>query len=506
MKKLVNKSISIALSILLIVAVLPVSVIKVTAALPTPTGNVANRIQQLRQLFDTNSYFSENGNACTHSSSSHCNASNNDFNCRFTEIMRRRFNYSQTQVNLHSWADTCAGFARFAYFYIFGNPWNVSGSNAPSTAEILPTTLIADARPGDIVRWSTNTHWALYLGNNLFFHSNINGTNRVSYGTAFDGTIIQIIRANNYDEINSYTVTLNRNSGTGGTASVRAVLNQPMPSATMPTRTGFAFQGYFDTSAATGGTRYYNANGTSARNWDKTSNSILWARWTPTNTSFNTALPLTLTNNIADVNITTTNQMLFYSFTPPTTGFYTFESLNNGFSDPFGWLFNSNATPVELVSNDNGAGSSNFRIVYHLSASQRYFIRAGCFQNGTGNYRLRVTRTSSLSSTPITPNPSAITTTTTRTVSIGKAYERQYFTFTAPSAGTYRFESFNNGASDPYGWVYNVNGTQLAANSNSGGNNNFSMLVYNMNRGDTVYFVAGCTGANTGVFQVRVTQ
>ena len=77
------------------------------------------------------------------------------------------------------------------------------------------------------------------------------------------------------------TVSLNANGGSGGTSSVQASSGQAMPSATMPTRTGYSFQGYYDTNAASGGTQYYNSSGGSARNWDKTSDTTLWARWSP---------------------------------------------------------------------------------------------------------------------------------------------------------------------------------------------------------------------------------
>ena len=76
----------------------------------------------------------------------------------------------------------------------------------------------------------------------------------------------------------TYTVTLDANGGTDGTTSVIATYGQAMPSATMPTRTGYTFNGYFD--ATSGGTKYYNANGTSARTWNKTSNTTLYAQWT----------------------------------------------------------------------------------------------------------------------------------------------------------------------------------------------------------------------------------
>ncbi|MBQ7597844.1 MAG: hypothetical protein IJU56_04620 [Clostridia bacterium] len=78
---------------------------------------------------------------------------------------------------------------------------------------------------------------------------------------------------------NTYEVTLNKNDGTGGTTSVTATYDAAMPSTTMPTRAGYTFAGYYDTSAQTGGTKYYNADGSSARAWDKAAASTLWARW-----------------------------------------------------------------------------------------------------------------------------------------------------------------------------------------------------------------------------------
>ena len=105
-----------------------------------------------------------------------------------------------------------------------------------------------------------------------------------------------------------YTVTLNNNGGTGGTLSVVATLNDDMPNiASLPTRAGtgtpgfhgdissignevlygdgsYKFEGYFD--ASTGGTKYYNADGTSARAWDKETNATLYAHWKLVDESF----------------------------------------------------------------------------------------------------------------------------------------------------------------------------------------------------------------------------
>ncbi len=82
----------------------------------------------------------------------------------------------------------------------------------------------------------------------------------------------------------NYTVTLNKNAddATAGTASVTATYGDAMPttSVNMPTRTGYTFEGYYDTDAASGGTQYYTSAGASARTWNKTSNTTLYARWT----------------------------------------------------------------------------------------------------------------------------------------------------------------------------------------------------------------------------------
>ena len=76
------------------------------------------------------------------------------------------------------------------------------------------------------------------------------------------------------------TISFNANGGTGGqTTSVLATKGSAMPAITaVPTRTGYTFLGYFD--ATTGGTKYYNADKSSAKNWDKDVTSVtLYAQW-----------------------------------------------------------------------------------------------------------------------------------------------------------------------------------------------------------------------------------
>ena len=92
---------------------------------------------------------------------------------------------------------------------------------------------------------------------------------------------------------NTYTVMFNRNGGpANGSGSVTATYNAAMPSATMPTRAGYTFDGYYD--AASGGTQYYTSAGASARAWNKTANTTLYAHWTKN--SYNLTLNLNKTN------------------------------------------------------------------------------------------------------------------------------------------------------------------------------------------------------------------
>ena len=80
---------------------------------------------------------------------------------------------------------------------------------------------------------------------------------------------------------NSYTISFDANGGSGTTASVSATYDGNMPSITNGiSRSGYTFTGFYDTK--TGGTKYYNADGSSARTWNKAANKTLYAQWTLT--------------------------------------------------------------------------------------------------------------------------------------------------------------------------------------------------------------------------------
>ena len=73
------------------------------------------------------------------------------------------------------------------------------------------------------------------------------------------------------------TVTLDRNGGAGGSASVTATYEQSMPTIDIPSLKGYTFLGYY--TAANGGKQYYNGNGQGVLNCDFYSPITLYAHW-----------------------------------------------------------------------------------------------------------------------------------------------------------------------------------------------------------------------------------
>jgi uncharacterized repeat protein (TIGR02543 family) len=103
------------------------------------------------------------------------------------------------------------------------------------------------------------------------------GGTEVTSGTLVTITSDQTLTAS--WEAEAYTVTLDSQLGTGGSPSVVVSFDAPMPSAlTAPTRTGYAFDGYY--SAISGaGTKYYDSGMVTVQNWNIPSDTTLFANW-----------------------------------------------------------------------------------------------------------------------------------------------------------------------------------------------------------------------------------
>ena len=139
----------------------------------------------------------------------------------------------------------------------------------------------------------------------------------------YSGTITEISTSGEttLTPVNTITVTLDAQGGSGGTTSVEATPNVAMPSITPPSWTGYIFGGYF-TQTNGGGEKYYNADGSCAKEvCDLTTATTLYAQWIASTTC---TVTLDHQNGTATTSVTATNGVCMPSVTPPTKTGYTF--------------------------------------------------------------------------------------------------------------------------------------------------------------------------------------
>ena len=79
-------------------------------------------------------------------------------------------------------------------------------------------------------------------------------------------------------EPTSFTVTFEKQGGSGGNDNVTVYYETAMPTANKPSKTGYDFAGYFSEENGEG-TKYYNADMSSAHIWDVLANGTLYALW-----------------------------------------------------------------------------------------------------------------------------------------------------------------------------------------------------------------------------------
>ena len=172
--------------------------------------------------------------------------------------------------DLHEWGaflSTSASWTTYYYKYVsFNGNGSTSGSMGTQTIENSgKLSNNAFSRTGYTYDgWATSSTGGKAYDNQ--------GTITANSGSK--GNVTLFARWN----ANKYTVTLDRQGGTTGSTSVTATYDAGMPSITVPTRAGYTFDGYFDGKNGSG-TKYYNANGSSARTWNKASNATLYAKW-----------------------------------------------------------------------------------------------------------------------------------------------------------------------------------------------------------------------------------
>ena len=122
-----------------------------------------------------------------------------------------------------------------------------------------------------------------------------------------------------YNNNSEYTVTLNKDGGYGGTSTVYVEYGDSMPYATAPSKSGYEFGGYY-TSRNGVGTQYYTVSMSSARKWNKSSNTTLYAYWIEEDDS----IALTENNFESYFNFTSSCSVSRYDYGSSGTATYSF--------------------------------------------------------------------------------------------------------------------------------------------------------------------------------------
>lgn len=148
------------------------------------------------------------------------------------------------------------------------------GSNGSDRVDAIYNSAMPSATPPTQTGYTFQGYYAQPNGNGKkYYHSDMSSAN--TWDISDNKTIYA------YWKGNTYTVTFDKQGGYGGTTSVVATYGSPMPTynITAPTRTGYTFKGYYDQRNGNGAKYYDGPNLSNVQNWNKTSNTTLYADW-----------------------------------------------------------------------------------------------------------------------------------------------------------------------------------------------------------------------------------
>ena len=348
-----------------------------------------------------------------------------------------------------------------------------------------------------------------------------------------------------YWTANTYTVSFNANSGTGTQSNVSATYDSAMPIImTIPTRTGYIFLGYFDSSS--GGKKYYNADLTSAANWDKTSATTLYANWQAityqvrfdgNDATSGSMSNETFTYDASKALTTNAYTRMGYNFAGWTTNSdgtgtsYTngqsvinLSSVNNDVVILYAkWTANTYTVtlsetetyvdPVYTVSfNLNGASGSipsqtvttTTGLTYPSIPTRSGYVFGGWYTTSSCStlfdFTATVTRDTtvyakwiSYSGAGVLSLNGSISGISAPSKSSTSSYK--YYAFVPLTSGNITL--YSTGSSDSYGCLYNSSKSLLKSDDDSGNGNNFS-ITYSVTAG-ILYYIAPCAYGSSSI-------
>ena len=186
--------------------------------------------------------------------------------------------------------------------------------------------------------------------------------------------------------------------------------------------------------------------------------------------------------------------------------FLVLRATTTGMTNTMGALYNSSGR--ELAADDDGGTGMNFALSARLTTIGTYYVRVSSSGSDTGMYRLTVTTTAGdhgnaqAQATPVTRG-------TAITGNINPNTDEDYFSVVVSStelAGIdfLTLRATTTGTTDTRGFLYDSEGTRLAADDDGGMGTNFN-ISYNIATAGTYYVRVSNSGSDTGMYRLTVT-
>ena len=217
---------------------------------------------------------------------------------------------------------------------------------------------------------SVSVHYAAFRGCSSLANVYYNGTKSDWSDLYIEDENDDLLNA---EIIETFTLIYNTNGGTGTPA--RQSGSTITLRSNFPERFGYTFLGWSKSSSAISAT-YIPGNTIKL-----TEDTTLYAVWKAASTmSLNTSYTASI--NFDDKEV-------YYTFTPSSSGTYTFES--TGSLDSKIYVYNSSETELGNDDNDSDEGK-NFKLSLSLSSGTKYYIKITAFGSNTGSTSFKVTK------------------------------------------------------------------------------------------------------------------
>ncbi|MBF0213619.1 MAG: DVUA0089 family protein [Magnetococcales bacterium] len=181
--------------------------------------------------------------------------------------------------------------------------------------------------------------------------------------------------------------------------------------------------------------------------------------------------------------------------------------VTSGLSNPYLTLFDS--TGHALTSNNDGGMGNNALITYVADATATYYLGVRDYGSGTGRYTVSATIPDDFAATTATTGQVTVNSATLTQGTIERASDRDWFAVTLTAGTSYLLRADSNalhGLTDPYLTLYDVNGTVIANNNNSGVGDN-ALIRYTPTATGTFYLgVRGYASTDKGSYTVSATS